>query len=592
MNRIVFVADLFWFDGSVGGAELCDGAIIEELIYKKYSNFREWMVLCAPSHLVSPDFIEKNKESFFIISNFMRLSEQSKKHLADHDLNYIIIEHDHKYITTNNPALYKNFLCREDHLQNQEFYRKARYVMCQSTLHTEILYKNLLLTNLVNLKGNLWLDLHLDILEKQIENKVEENRKFHKDEDQKAYERKKDGLRRWWKTSVINSDNPNKGTPQSIKYCQDNNLEIGMIPPQVWKEFMTSLAFTETLVFLPTWVESFNRVCVEARVLGCKIVTNQNLGCASDGWLQYKGTEMLQKVRDVKKEILSIYDDIIQNKDENIETYIPLQKLPRVSIITTFVEAEEYVEEFLRHICQQTIFEDIDLIICDAGSTGQEREIIEKYCQKYSNIEYVRTEEKIGSSEAFNLMIQKTKNGLIGMISMDDRPTPDYAEILRKHLYFSKTDLVYGDCWTTSEKNINLIGLDCKKKPLPNPLYEHSQNDFTRENMIKSLPGPMPMFKKSMIERNGGFDTNYKHVNDWELWLRCVRGGSEFQKVHTPVGAYYHNPAGVTTSKKTFHSKLKEENKVFLEYIDVLGEYNHHIYKEYFGQLNQKEKSL
>ena len=94
----------------------------------------------------------------------------------------------------------------------------------------------------------------------------------------------------------------------------------------------------------------------------------------------------------------------------------------------------------------------------------------------------------------------------------------------------------------------------------------------------------MPMFRKSMIEKNGGFNSNFKHANDWELWLRCVRTGSKFKKVHNRVGLYYFNPAGVTTSAEKFSSKIKEEASLFMEYKDVIGEENFNKYRQYFSQ--------
>ena len=574
MNRAVFISDLFWFDGSVGGAELCDGAIIEELLYKKYSNFRDWMVCCAPSHLITVDFLDKNKDSVFFVSNFMRLSEECKKYFYENQLYYVIIEHDHKYTITNNPASYANNLCREDHLQNESFYKKAAFVMCQSTLHTEILYKNLLLDNLVNLKGNLWLDLHLEqarmVYNETLEMRREKNPQY-------------------W--GVLMSDNPNKGTPQAIKYCQENNLDFDAIRPATWKAFFTSLTAFGGLVFLPTWVESFNRVLVEARLIGLKIRTNKNIGCASDGWLKYKQEELFEKLVNVKKEILSIYDKVVHRDTETIQTYKPQDKLPRVSIMTTFAEAEDYVEGFMEHVCNQTIFDEVDVYIYDAGSSGNEQKIIEKYCQRHDNIHYIRDEERIGSSEAFNRMMERSPNDFIGMISIDDRPVRNYAEVLRKHLFFSKTDLVYGDCLVSKEKNGSFLEVSTKSKNLPYTIYKHSQADFTPENMIKSLPGPMPMFRKSMIDRHGGFDLSLKHANDWELWLRCVKGGSIFQKVHAPIGLYYYNPDGVTTSTETFESKLTEEKKIFNDYREVVGELNYKKYYPYFYQLSNKEEA-
>jgi glycosyltransferase involved in cell wall biosynthesis len=343
-----------------------------------------------------------------------------------------------------------------------------------------------------------------------------------------------------------------------------------------YNTFIDQISDSKGVVFFPHWVETFNRFLVEARALECKVMTNKKVGCVEDGWMNYKGNDLIDQMEIMKDKIFTIFDNLINNKEN---TFFKLE-MPRVSIMTTFIDAEKYIDRFLETVTSQTIFEDVDLIIYDAGSTGKEQQVIGEYCQKYSNIQYIRDETRIGSSDAFNKMMEMSENDFIGMISIDDRPTPDYAEKLRKYLMFSEVDLVYGDCVNVYDPNEEIN----EQFYTDNNLYEHSLNDFSRENMIKSLPGPMPMFRKSMIQRSGGFNTSLKHANDWELWLRCVRDGSVFYKVDCRVGQYYFNPDGVTTSQNTFHSKIKEEAAIFNEFKDVIGDDNYNKYKNYFSQ--------
>jgi hypothetical protein len=165
------------------------------------------------------------------------------------------------------------------------------------------------------------------------------------------------------------------------------------------------------------------------------------------------------------------------------------------------------------------------------------------------------------------------------MIQVDDRPAPNYCEILRKHLiYSSDIDLVYGDCLQTKEPNETYINNSSTS------LYEHSTLSFTKENMIKCLPGPMPMFKKQMLEKNGNFNEYLIYANDWELWLRCVRGGSKFKKINTSIGLYYYNPNGKSTSLNNIKEKMKEEKDIFNEYIDIIGQKNYSMYRQYFNK--------
>lgn len=557
MNKIFFISDLFFSDGHGGGAERCDDVIIEELFNKKFNDYKSHMFVNLNSDKLTPELVEKNKDAIFFISNFVLLQESTKKCLIDGGVEYIIIEHDHKYLKSNDPSVYKNNLADENGLQNIEFYKNAKFVLCQSTLHTQIMYKNLLLNNLINLKGNLWSEKDINLLQHKLDNSIEMTKRPNS-----------------W--SILNTDNANKGMPTAIQYCNRNGIKYNQIGSNSYEDFLSQIGMSKGIIFFPKWVETFNRFSVEARVLGCKLKTSQKVGASSDGWLNLKGQVLLDKIKNEKNRIFDLYSKIV-NK-ENLQTFN--HDLPRVSIMTTFVDGERYIKGFLDHLVNQTIFEEIDLIIYDAGSTGNESKIIESYKKSHPNIKYIRNEDRIGSSEAFNIMMEYSENEFMGMISLDDRPAPHYAEKLRKYLMFSDVDLVYGDCVQTYTENDTI---DENFYSNTN-LYEHSLNDFSKENMIKSLPGPMPMFRKSMITRSGGFNTAFKHANDWELWLRCVRDGSEFLKVHDRVGLYYFNSNGVTTSAENFNSKIKEEATLFMEYKDIIGEENFNRYKNYFSQ--------
>jgi hypothetical protein len=544
MNNIVFVAD-YYSDKVIGGAEKYNDVLISHL-----EKLGSPQIKKIKSVNLTLEITQKNADSFFVVANFMQLSEQVKEYISTH-IQYIIIEHDHKYLTNNNPVRFKDYLANEESIQNLNFYRCAKAVFCQSTLHAEIIYKNTLLQNLVNLEGNIWSEDDANILEEYL------------DPEKKI------------KYGIFGTQNSNKGMTDAIDYCNANSLKYTVIPSCPYPEFVERLSLIETLVFFPTWIESFSRVAVEARILGCKIITNDRLGCASDGFLNMKGTELLDRIKRQTLFITKKFTDIISGK--KLKFYE--RKLPRVSIITTFVDGEEYLKGWLDSCVNQTIFDEIDLYIYDAASDGNEQKIVQEYTTKYNNIHYHRADTKIGSSEAFNKLMESSPNEFISMVCLDDRPAANYAEVLRKYLCFADVDLVYADCYQTHHPNETFA-----KNSSNGIHYIHSINDFSPYNMIKSLPGPMPLFKKKIILKNGGFNVKYKHANDWELWLRCVRANAVFLKAHTTLGLYYYNPSGVTTSKQHQTVQRAEEKEIFYEYIDVLGQENFETYKPYFDQ--------
>ena len=58
--------------------------------------------------------------------------------------------------------------------------------------------------------------------------------------------------------------------------------------------------------------------------------------------------------------------------------------IPKISIITSVYNGDEFIESFLEDITEQTIFKDkCELIMVNANSPGNEGEIINKYIEKY-----------------------------------------------------------------------------------------------------------------------------------------------------------------------------------------------------------------
>lgn len=549
-NNVVLSSDFFLNEVN-GGAEF----YVEELFN---SLSKTHNVVRIKSQNLTTEFVDNHKGYFFIVSNFVFLTDTVKQHFINSGVRYCILEHNPAWDKKDNPLLYPKSIVSESQIRYLDFYRNAQAVLCQSKLHAELTRNNLLLNNVINLGCNLWSDESLNYLEQNLD---------------------KDKTR---KVGVIQSQNKNKGYLQAVEYCRKNNIAFDAIQPMNQKNFFSALAETETLVFFPQWFETFCRLAVEARILGCKLISNKALGCASEDFFKLQGRELLEEVRKKKNNILDVYERLISGKNVNFS--FESHKLPKVTLISTFYDAKNYIEGFLRALANQTVTsnEEVEFIFIDANSPTAE---FEEECVKIfaigRNVTYQKNSDRITTAEAFNRAVEISKGEFITFVCVDDSPAKDHLETLRKHLYLDPdVDLVYGDCLQTNSPNETV-----EKNSSKGRIYEHSRNNFSPENMIRCLPGPMPMFRKSMFEKHSGFKNNLKFASDWEFWLRCVRGGSRFKKVDKIVGLYYYNTNGLSTSNSNFLLRLKEESSVFNEYKDVVGEKNYNLYKGYFGQV-------
>jgi len=248
---------------------------------------------------------------------------------------------------------------------------------------------------------------------------------------------------------------------------------------------------------------------------------------------------------------------------------IDISKLPRISLITSVYNADEYIEQLMEDVTRQTIFNDkCEWIILNANPQGKdfEEKVILEYIKKYSNIIYKRLENDPGIYAVWNQAIKMATGKYITNVNCDDRRSPNSIEEQASTLFVNEDiDLVYNDSYIVQEQNIIWENIN------PSITQRYNFEQFSKEAMLRgNLPHNNPMWKKSLHDKYGYFNEHYKSVSDWEFWLRCSFGGSKFIKADEILGIYYFNPTGMSTNPEHNEWKRKEEKEVFTTYINKL----------------------
>ena len=212
-----------------------------------------------------------------------------------------------------------------------------------------------------------------------------------------------------------------------------------------------------------------------------------------------------------------------------------------------FIAGQKYLHQFLENITNQTIFDDrCELIIIDANSPEREFAAIEPYLQKYPNIRYERINYRIGIYDAWNMGIEIAKGEYITNTNLDDMRRNDSLELQAATLDANPfTDIVYQDFfytydWAMTFEQIAAVNI---RSQLP---------IITPHNLLLyNSPHNGPMWRKSIHDDVGLFDTGYVTAGDFEFWLRCLAAGKNFYKINDPHIAYYHNPGGLSTKAES-----------------------------------------
>jgi hypothetical protein len=161
---------------------------------------------------------------------------------------------------------------------NQEFYKKAKVVFCQSSFHESIIKKNLNLDNLHNVSGNLWSTGSLKTM--RILSKKQ----------------KKDCF------SVMNSLIDHKNTREACFYCEKKGYKYELISSGDYQEFLGLLSSNKKFIFLPKTPETLSRVVVEARMMNIKVITNKRVGASYEDWFKLKGEKLIDYMLNKRQE--------------------------------------------------------------------------------------------------------------------------------------------------------------------------------------------------------------------------------------------------------------------------------------------------
>lgn len=280
MKVIGFISDFFSDDvGKSFGGESNDSNLINFL---EKSN----KVVKLNSKAVTKGDL-KNFD-FIIVGNFIYLSESVKRYLTENK-KYVIYEHDHKYVMTRDPSKYLNFEAPKSDLVNVAFYQKAQFVVVLSNICERVIKKNIPNINTYNIGCSLWSEKTFDILEKL--------RQFDKEYDY----------------CIIKSQNPTKNYINTLEFCKNRGITPLEIESPDHHNFLRQMAKSRNLIFLPTVLETYSRVCAEAKMLGMGVMTNKRMvGFFSEEISSLSGAELISKMKNRNNKALEFFNKLVK----------------------------------------------------------------------------------------------------------------------------------------------------------------------------------------------------------------------------------------------------------------------------------------
>ena len=111
-----------------------------------------------------------------------------------------------------------------------------------------------------------------------------------------------------------------------------------------------------------------------------------------------------------------------------------------ISIIIPVYNCEKYLQNGIESLIKQTIFNELEFVFVDDGSTDNSRNIIRKYVDIYENMTLI-VQSNAGVSEARNRGIKESKGEYIAFFDADDIALPSLYEKLYDLLKNNSSDI-------------------------------------------------------------------------------------------------------------------------------------------------------
>lgn len=181
-----------------------------------------------------------------------------------------------------------------------------------------------------------------------------------------------------------------------------------------------------------------------------------------------------------------------------------------ISIVVPSLNQGQFISQTIESILNQNC-SDVEIIVCDGGSTDNTIEILKKYGDR---IRWISEKDK-GQTNALNKGLKLAKGDILGYVNSDDYLLPGSLETIKSH--FKNEDAK----WVTGDALI----VDANSREIQKGVRWYKT--FLRKLGIKPLfyitnylVQPSTFWNRKAFELAGFFDESLHYSMDYDYWFR------------------------------------------------------------------------
>jgi len=215
---------------------------------------------------------------------------------------------------------------------------------------------------------------------------------------------------------------------------------------------------------------------------------------------------------------------------------------PRVSVLMTVYNAEQYVEKAVASILAQT-FTDFEFICVDDGSTDRSGAILGKFADGDPRIR-ILSRPNTGQVGALNDGLVLARGEYLARMDADDICMPTRLEEQVRFLDAHPEVLCLGSCALVIDTEDDPLDIFCV--PLT---HEEIDGRHAREGLGGGILHPVATMRTATARQLGGYRGEYQPAEDLDLWLRMAEIG-RLANLESRLLQYRLNPTGLSFTNR------------------------------------------
>jgi glycosyltransferase involved in cell wall biosynthesis len=239
---------------------------------------------------------------------------------------------------------------------------------------------------------------------------------------------------------IVGSNSWIKGVEDSVAYCEKNNLKYSVVANLTHQKLLEKMSAAKGLVFLPLGGDTCPRTVIEAKLLGCELIINDNVLHKDEEWF------VSDSARDTVEWLMSgpsrFWEEVTRS----------LNKQPTLSGYTTTRNCIDQLYPFEQSISSMLGFCD-QVIVVDGGSTDGTIERLMSMAENDDRL-IVHIQKRDWESERFAVFDGLQKALARALCTSEFCWQQDSDEVVHDRDYLKIKDLV-----KRLPKSMNLIAL-------------------------------------------------------------------------------------------------------------------------------------